>query len=37
LNTLLGELDALQALPSAEPETHLSPIVPLADGGHNAR
>ena len=37
LNTLLGELDALQALPSAEPESHLSPIVPLADGGHNAR
>jgi anti-sigma factor RsiW len=37
LNTLLGELDALQALPSAEPETHLSPIVPMADGGHNAR
>jgi anti-sigma factor RsiW len=36
LNTLLGELDALQALPSTEPETHLSPIVPLADGGHNA-
>jgi anti-sigma factor RsiW len=37
LNTLLGELDALQALPSTEPETHLSPIVPMADGGHNAR
>src|ERR1019366_3181040 len=37
LNTLLGELDALQSLPSTEPETHLSPIVPLADGGHNAR
>src|ERR1039458_2627626 len=37
LNTLLGELDALQALPSPEPETHRSPIVPMADGGHNAR
>lgn len=37
LNTLLNELDGLQALPSAEPEAHLSPIVPMADGGHNAR
>lgn len=37
LNTLLSELDGLQALPSAEPESHLTPIVPRADGGHNAR
>lgn len=37
LDTLLGELDALDSLPSAEPESHLTPIVPLADGGHNAR
>lgn len=37
LDTLLGELDSLDSLPSAEPETHLSPIVPEADGGHNAR
>ena len=37
LDALLAELDALDSLPSAEPETHLTPIVPLADGGHNAR
>jgi hypothetical protein len=37
LDTLLGELDALDSLPSAEPESHLTPIVPMADGGHNAR
>ena len=37
LNTLLNELDGMQALPSAEPEAHLTPIVPMADGGHNAR
>ena len=37
LTALLGELDGLQALPSAEPESHLTPIVPMADGGHNAR
>ena len=40
LDTLLGELDNLEALPSAEPETHLSPIVPIvpeADGGHSAQ
>lgn len=37
LDTLLGELDGLDSLPSTEPETHLSPIVPPADGGHSAR
>ncbi len=37
LAALLSELDTLEALPSTEPETHLSPIVPEADGGHNAR
>jgi anti-sigma factor RsiW len=37
LDTLLGELDTLDALPSAEPEPTLTPIVPPADGGHNAR
>ena len=37
LDTLLGELGALDSLPSAEPETHLTPIVPEADGGHSAR
>jgi len=34
LDTLLGELDGLDALPSVEPETHLTPILPPADGGH---
>jgi len=37
LDTLLGELDGLDALPSTEPETHLTPILPPADGGHGAR
>jgi hypothetical protein len=37
LDTLMGELDGLDALPSAEPETHLTPILPPADGGHSAR
>jgi len=37
LAALLSELDTLEALPSTEPETHLSPIVPEADGGSNAR
>ncbi len=37
LSALLAELDTIEALPSAEPESHLSPIVPEADGGHNAR
>ena len=37
LDTLLNELGALDAMPSAEPETHLTPIVPPADGGHSAR
>lgn len=37
LDTLLGELDGLDALPSVEPETHLTPILPPADGGHGAR
>lgn len=40
LDTLLSELGALDALPSAEPETHLTPITPIvppADGGHSAR
>ena len=37
LDELLGELGALEALPSAEPESHLTPIVPQADGGHSAR
>jgi anti-sigma factor RsiW len=36
LDTLMGELDELDALPSAEPETHLTPILPPADGGHGA-
>ncbi|MFI5232823.1 MAG: zf-HC2 domain-containing protein [Gemmatimonadales bacterium] len=37
LDTLLGELDDLDALPSVEPETHLTPILPPADGGHGVR
>jgi anti-sigma factor RsiW len=37
LDTLLGELDGLDALPSVEPETHLTPILPPNDGGHGAR
>lgn len=37
LDALLAELNALDSLPSAEPESHLTPIVPMADGGHNAR
>jgi len=37
LDTLLGELDGLDALPSVEPETHLTPILPPGDGGHGAR
>jgi anti-sigma factor RsiW len=36
LDVLMGELDGLDALPSAEPETHLTPILPPADGGHGA-
>ncbi len=34
LDALMAELDGLDALPSAEPETHLTPILPPADGGH---
>jgi len=40
LDALMSELDALDAIPSAEPETHLTPIVPMtpqADGGHHAQ
>jgi anti-sigma factor RsiW len=37
LDALLGELDGLDSLPSVEPETHLTPILPPADGGHGAR
>jgi hypothetical protein len=37
LDTLLGEIDALDALPSAEPETHLTPIVLPGEGGRGAR
>jgi anti-sigma factor RsiW len=37
LDTLLGELDGLDALPSVEPETHLTPILPPPEGGHGAR
>jgi hypothetical protein len=37
LDALLAELNALDSLPSVEPESHLIPIVPMADGGHNAR
>jgi hypothetical protein len=37
LDMLLGELDTLDALPSAEPETHLSPIIPPDDGGRGAQ
>jgi anti-sigma factor RsiW len=39
LDALMAELDTLDALPSVEPESHLSPIVPIvppADGGHDA-
>lgn len=36
LDALMSELDGLDALPSAEPETHLTPILPPADGGHGA-
>jgi hypothetical protein len=35
LDQLLGEIDTLEALPTAEPETHLTPIIP-PDGGHGA-
>jgi predicted anti-sigma-YlaC factor YlaD len=35
LDALMAELDDLDALPSAEPETHLTPILP-PDGGHGA-
>ena len=35
LDALMAELDGLDALPSAEPETHLTPILP-PDGGHGA-
>jgi hypothetical protein len=37
LDTLLSELDGLDALPSVEPETHVTPILPPNDGGHGAR
>ena len=37
LNTLLREIDALQATPSAEPDVQATPIVPLHEGGNNAR
>ncbi len=37
LDMLLGDLDTLDALPSAEPETHLSPIIPPDDGGRGAQ
>ncbi len=40
LDALMSELDALDSIPSAEPETHLTPIVPMtppADGGHHAQ
>jgi hypothetical protein len=38
LDTLLGELDGLEALPSTEPETHITPILPPpAEEAHNAR
>lgn len=40
LDALLGELDALDSIPSTEPETHLTPIVPLtpqAGGDHHAQ
>jgi hypothetical protein len=37
LNTLLGEIDALDALPTVEPETHLTPIIVPDEGGHRAR
>ena len=37
LGALLGELDGLDSLPSVEPETHVTPILPPADGGHGAR
>lgn len=37
LDTLLSELDGIEALPTAEPETHLTPILPPGDGGHGAR
>jgi hypothetical protein len=37
LDTLLGEIDTLDALPSVEPETHLMPIVPPDEGEHRAR
>lgn len=36
LDDLLGELDGLDSLPSLEPETHLTPILP-PEGGHGAR
>jgi hypothetical protein len=37
LNMLLGEIDALDALPTVEPETHLTPIIVPDEGGHRAR
>ena len=36
LDTLLGEIDALDALPTVEPETHLIPIIVPDEGGHRA-
>jgi hypothetical protein len=36
LDALMQELDGLEALPSTEPETHLTTILPPADGGHGA-
>ena len=37
LEPLRGERDGLDALPSVEPETQLTPILPPDDGGHGAR
>ena len=36
LDTLLGEIDALDALPSAEPEAHAPTIILPREGGHGA-
>lgn len=37
LKLLLQDLDALDVSPSAEPENHVTPIVPVRGGGNNAQ
>lgn len=37
LTTLLREIEALEVSPSAEPEPHATPIIPMREGGSYAR